>query len=366
MKIDPTDFVRPDIVALPPYKPILPFHVLSKTLGIPGEELVKLDANESPYGPLPEAIQAIGEIDVAHIYPDPESRQIRKLLAEYHGIAMESIVMGAGADELIDLIMRLVLNPGDKILNCPPTFSMYDYDAVLNQAQVVSVARKPDFSFGLPAIKAAVEAAHPKLVFLASPNNPDGSLVPDELIETLLAYPMMVVVDEAYINFASQESNWIQKAADFPNLIVLRTFSKWAGLAGIRVGYGVLPQALVPYLMKTKQPYNLSAAAELMACVSMQHVDKLEVRSQQIIAERERLYRLFDQIPWLTPVTGSQANFILLKVHEKSAEQVKEHLRSRGILIRYFNKPGLQDYIRITIGTTEQSDKLVQALKRME
>lgn len=366
MKIDPAEFVRPDIAALPPYKPILPFHVLSETLGIPRHELVKLDANESPFGPLPEALKALSEIDVAHIYPDPESRQIRKLLADYHRVAMESIVMGAGADELIDLTMRLVIQPGDSILNCPPTFSMYDYDAVLNQARVVSVPRKPDFGFDLPAIKAAVEAEKPKLVFLASPNNPDGSLVPEALIEMLLAYPMLVVVDEAYINFASKESSWMQKGADTPNLIVLRTFSKWAGLAGIRAGYGVFPLALVPFLMKTKQPYNLSAAAELMACVSMQQVDKLEARGQKIMTERERLYKLLNEIPWLAPVPGSQANFVLVKVNAKSAEQVKEYLRGQGILIRYFNKPGLQDYIRITIGTPEQSDKLVQALKEME
>jgi histidinol-phosphate aminotransferase len=366
MKTDPLDFIRTDIAALPPYQPILPFHVLSETLGIPQRELVKLDANESPFGPLPEALEALAGIDTAHIYPDPESRQIRQKLADYYRLDPKSIVMGAGADELIDLVMRLLLSPGEAVLNCPPTFSMYDYDAVLNQAEVVSVPRKTSFEFDLPAIEAAVAANQPKLVFLASPNNPDGTLVPDTLIEKLLGYSMMVVVDEAYIHFSDKGESWINKVVQFPNLIVLRTFSKWAGLAGMRIGYGVFPKTLVPYLMKAKQPYNVSAAAELVACASMQHADKLEERAQQIIAERKRLYRLLAELPWLESLPGSQANFILVKVNGLAASEVSKRLREQGILIRYFDKDGLREYIRITVGTPAQSDKLEQALKEME
>ncbi len=366
MKPDPLSFVRPDIAALPPYQPILPFHVLSEALGIPRQDLVKLDANERPFGPLPEVLEALAGIATAHIYPDPESRQIRQKLADYYRLDPECIVMGAGADELIDLTMRLLLSPGETVLNCPPTFSMYDYDAVLNQARIISVPRTEGFEFDLAAIEAAVATNRPKLVFLASPNNPDGTLVPDAVIEKLLEYPMMVVVDEAYINFSESGTSWIDKVGQYPNLIVLRTFSKWAGLAGMRIGYGVFPKPLVPYLMKTKQPYNVSAAAELAACVSMQHADKLEELAQQIIAERQRLYHLIGEIPWLEPFPGSQANFILVKVNGRAAAEVNQYLREQGILIRYFDKAGLRDYIRITIGTPAQSDKLVQALKEME
>ena len=152
-------FIRPHIQEMAPYEPILPFDVLSNELGIPPERLIKLDANENPYGPLPEVKAALAESDTLHIYPDPESRRIRKLLAEYHQVRESSIVVGAGADELIDLIMRLVIEPGDKAINCPPTFGMYSFDSALNQATLITLPRKVDFSLDMPGIVHGVRDA---------------------------------------------------------------------------------------------------------------------------------------------------------------------------------------------------------------
>ncbi len=171
------DFIRQHIKDLPPYEPILPFDVLSEELGIPVEELVKLDANENPYGCLPEVREELAAIDTLHIYPDPESRQLRKSLAEYHQISEKSIVIGAGADELIDLIMRIVIEPGDKLLNCPPTFGMYAFDGALNQSRLISVPRQADFSLDLPGIFQAFEEHELRMMFLANPNNPDGGMI---------------------------------------------------------------------------------------------------------------------------------------------------------------------------------------------
>jgi histidinol-phosphate aminotransferase len=358
------DFIRSHILGMPPYQPILPLDVLSAELGIPVEELVKLDANENPYGPLPEVSQVMAELNDIHIYPDPESRQIRAMLAEYHNIPEQSIVVGAGADELIDLIMRLVVEPGDILINCPPTFGMYAFDGALNQAKVLSVPRQADFSLDMAAIQRAINEDQTKVLFLANPNNPDGGLHSTDQIQTLLALPILLVLDEAYVNFSSEASHWIREVQNYPNLIVLRTFSKWAGLAGLRIGYGVFPQAFVPFLMKTKQPYNVSVAAEQAACISLRNVEKLDRNTARILEERERLFSALDSIPWLKPYP-SQANFILCRVIGRQATTVKAQLRTQGILIRHFDKPGLDDHIRISVGRPQDTDRLLAALENL-
>jgi len=351
------------------YEPILPFEVLSDQLGLHPQTIVKLDANENPYGTLPAVAEALAELPYAHIYPDPESRELRQALAMYHDLPVENLLAGAGADELIDLIMRLFLEPGDAILNCPPTFGMYAFDADVNGARVISIARQTDFSLDLNAIEQAVEHTQAKLLFLASPNNPDGSLVPPDALERLLELPLVVVLDEAYVEFASPGASRIREAAARDNLIVLRTFSKWAGLAGLRVGYGVFPTSLMPHLWKIKQPYNVSVAAATAAIASLQHADQLERVGEEIIAERARLFDALKAISWLEPYP-SQANFILCHVipgegnagGERDAAALKGALARAGILIRYFNRPGLSDHVRISVGKPEHSDALLAKL----
>jgi histidinol-phosphate aminotransferase len=177
---NPETLVRPHIMDMPAYEPILPFEVLSRQLGRPPEQIIKLDANENPYGVLPAVRAALAEMPFPNIYPDPGCRDLRDALASYHGLSCENILAGAGADELIDLILRLVIDPGDAVINCPPTFGMYPFDGDLNRARLISVPRRADFSLDLPAIKKAVDQFKPKLIFVATPNNPDGSLVPQK------------------------------------------------------------------------------------------------------------------------------------------------------------------------------------------
>ena len=359
--MNPENFLRPHIHSMEPYTPILPFDVLSDQLGIPVDEIVKLDANENPYGPIPPVAEALANLPYVHIYPDPESRLLRQAIATYTGVLFENIIAGAGADELIDLIMRLLLDPDDCTLNCPPTFGMYQFDAEINAAQVISIPRKPNFELDLEEIAAAVVQNHPKVLFLASPNNPDGSLLPDEALATLLDLPIILVLDEAYMDFALPNLSRITEVSDRENLVVLRTFSKWPGLAGLRVGYGVFPDWLMPHLWKVKQPYNVSVAGSTAAIVSLENVDQLETRTSIIISERERLFVALEKIPWLEPYP-SQANFILCKVTGRSAAQLKTDLAGQGILIRYFNKPGLLDHIRISVGKPEHTARLIKAL----
>jgi histidinol-phosphate aminotransferase len=361
---DGAALVRPHILEMPAYEPILPLDVLSSQLGLPVERLVKLDANENPYGSLPEVRQALAELAYAHIYPDPESRALRQALAQYHGLPPEYLLVGAGADELIDLLLRLLAEPGDAMLNCPPTFGMYAFDADVNRARAIQVMRQPDFSLDLAAIEGAVEAYQPKLIFLATPNNPDGSILPRTVVERLLELPLLVVLDEAYIEFAQPGSSWLGEVPQRSNLVVLRTFSKWAGLAGLRVGFGAFPGGLMPHLWKIKQPYNVSVAAATAALASLQHADRLEAIGRQIIAERRRLFEQLQAIDWLEPYP-TQANFILCRVVGRDAYQVKAVLAQAGILVRYFNKPGLEDHIRISVGRPQDSDALLSKLMEL-
>ncbi len=363
--MNPGSFVRSFITDLEPYTPIEPFEVLSQRLGLPPEAIVKLDANENPYGPAPEVIRALGELPYPHIYPDPESRELRMALSAWTGVPMENLIAGAGADELIDLVMRLVLDPGDAILNCPPTFGMYAFDASIQDARTVNVPRRDDFSLDLDAIEQAARVEKPKLLFLTSPNNPDGSLIPPDQVRRLMGLPLLVVLDEAYMDFADDSRSMLQDAAESANLIVLRTFSKWAGLAGLRLGFGAFPGPLMPHLWKIKQPYNVSVAASTAALVSLQNLDALETNRRKLISERTRLTHELERVPWLQPFP-SQSNFVLCRVQGRNARQLKLDLAARGILIRYFEKPGLQDKIRISVGRPEHTDRLISALLEME
>lgn len=372
---------RAHLESLPPYIPIEPFEVLSARIGREPAQIVKLDANENPYGPLPVVREALGKLDFPHIYPDPESRALRKSLSKFTGIGEEYLLAGAGADELIDLLMRVLLELGDCILSCPPTFGMYSFDAELNAARCIEVPRNTDFSLDMASIRKSMETYRPKMFFITSPNNPDGSMLDSKTIDELLSLPTLIVLDEAYIEFAdslpspsSATSNlWrandlgaslsrIREVPSRENLVVLRTFSKWAGLAGLRIGYGAFPLWLMPTLWKAKQPYNVNVAASIAAQVSLEHVDELIKMVALLTTERGRLFAALQEIPYLKPYP-TQSNFILCKVIGHDAAELKSRLaQEHGIFVRYFNKPALRDHIRISVGRPQDTDALLKAL----
>ena len=357
------DLIRPDVAAMEAYAPVFPLEVLAARLGCRPDDVVKLDANENPYGPPPQVQDALAHLHYTHVYPDPESRALRAAVAEFTGVPAEYLLAGAGADELIDLTMRLFLQPGDTILNCPPTFGMYAFDAAIAGGQVISVVRRPDFSLDLDAVEEAVHQHRPKLIFVACPNNPDGGWLPDAALERLLALPSVVVLDEAYVEFAGAERSRIRQVPQRENLIVLRTFSKWAGLAGLRVGYGAYPGALMPHLWKIKQPYNVSVAASAAAIAVLQDPTYLEAHVARMTSERDRLAALLASVPYLRPYP-SVSTFVLCRVVGRSARQLKLALEQEGILIRHFAKPGLEDHVRISVGRPEHTDALMAALRR--
>lgn len=358
-----SDFIRPDIAQMEEYTPVQPFEVLSQRLGRRAEEIIKLDANENPYGPSPRVQEALSRFPWYHIYPDPQQNQLREALADYVGVPVDYILPGHGADELLDYLCRLFLTPGDAIINCPPTFGMYSFDAKLSGARVIDVWRDEDFRLDVEGIERAVAGAEvpPKLLFLTTPNNPDGGLISHATLRRLLRLPLVVVVDEAYIEFAEGEGSVAAWVPDTSNLVVLRTFSKWAGLAGLRLGYGVFPLAIMQHLWKFKQPYNVNVAATVAGLASLQALPLLQERITALKAERDRLIAELDQFSYLRPLP-SQANFALCRVKGQSAARLHDQLAERGILVRYYDKPGLRNFIRISAGRPEETDTLLQNL----
>ncbi len=353
-----------------PYTPIEPFEVIAQKVGRKPEDIIKLDANENPYGLSPLAREAMANLQWGNIYPDPESRALRQAIATFLGVPVEQILAGAGADELIDLVLRVILKPGDAVLVAPPTFGMYAFDAKINGGRALEAPRHPDFSLNLDEMRRIVRQQKPRAVLLASPNNPDGRMLTREELEEIFSWDVLVVLDEAYIEFSDggklgEQFTLIRRPLERENVIVLRTFSKWAGLAGLRVGYGVFPQWILPVLWKVKQPYNVNVAASAAAIASLQDLSCLTERVEKIRSERSRLFNLLNQVDWLEPIP-SQANFILCRVKGRSAKAVKAELMKKGIFVRYFDTPLLQNYIRISVGLPQQHDLLFQVLRELE
>lgn len=355
--------IRSDIADMAPYTPIMPFDVLSQRLGIPAEAIIKLDANENPYGPSQRVYQALADETYYHIYPDPDSSSLRQALSQYIGVEAAHIVAGHGADELIDLIIRLFIAHSDAVINCPPTFGMYRFDTELNGGSIIDIERKEDFSLDTESVvDLAANNRNIKLVFITSPNNPDGGILNDACLQRLLQLPLIVVLDEAYIEFAGgSRANWV---LEHENLIVLRTFSKWAGLAGLRVGYGIFPHWILSHLLKIKQPYNVNVAGATAALASLADVSQLQENVRKIVAERGRLYAALQAFDFLEPYP-SEANFILSRVIGRNAVELKATLAERGILIRYFDTPGLRNHVRISVGTPSQTSVLLEALSTL-
>jgi histidinol-phosphate aminotransferase len=358
------------ITEMAAYTPIEPVDILASRLGMPVSKIIKLDANENPYGPSPLVREALANLDFVHIYPDPESRLLRTSLSQAHNVPVENILAGSGADEIIDLLVRVVLEPGDSVINCPSTFGMYNFDTLLNYGKCINISRKADFSLDCKAIQDSVEKNHPRIIFACSPNNPDGRLMTTDEIDFLLGLPALIVLDEAYVEFTQKEldlgynQTLIRQVPERDNLIVLRTFSKWAGLAGLRIGFGAFPTWLMDSLWKAKQPYNVNVAAAAAAIASLQDKKFLAGNVSKIQTERARLYQNLQEVPYLKP-SPSQSNFILCKTMGISAKQLKLELASKGVFIRHYDNELLRDYIRISVGRPEDTNELIRQLEKL-
>ncbi len=351
--------IRPDLVNFGGYDASTSPETLEGKVEVPVESIIKLDANENPYGCSPRVNQALATYPALNIYPDDEQTGLRKLLAGYTGVDAKYIVAGSGSSQLIDLVSRLFINNGDEVINCVPTFGLYRLSTELCGGTVVEVPRDENFAVNIGAVKAAI-SRKTKIIFLANPNNPSGTITPEQDMLEILNTGLPVLVDEAYYEFSGQTVAPL--VSQRGNLMVLRTFSKWTGLAGLRVGYGLFPPKIADYLLRIKTPYNVNVAALVAVQESLKDIDYLMGTVKAIITERERLFTELGKIEWLKPVP-SQANFILCEVLKGEAKGLRQRLQDKGILVRYFDQPLLRNFIRISVGKPEHTDALIKALR---
>lgn len=320
-----------------------------------GKQGVFLDANENAFGsPFAENFNR---------YPDPLQLQLKEKISKVKGLPVGNIFVANGSDEAIDILFRAFCRPGiDSSIICPPTYGMYEVAANINDVKVKKVNLLPEtFQLDTANILKAIDATT-KLIFVCCPNNPTGNGVRWNDIKTLLeAFNGLVVVDEAYINFASYRS-LIPELLNYPNLVILQTLSKAWGLAGLRVGMAFASQQIIGVFNKVKAPYNLSAVSQQIALGALENVEQVNQWIQTIISERESLKGALGQFPFVQQVYPSEANFFLVKVDD--ARTLYDYLVSKQIVVRDRSKiPLCEGCLRITIGTPAENEKLLQTLK---
>lgn len=349
MAFDLDRLVRDNIKSLIPYS--------SARGEYGGDARIFLDANENAFGsPL--------EKDYTR-YPDPLQSKIKDRLAAIKNITPSRIFVGNGSDEAIDLLIRIFCRPGeDNILLCPPTYGMYEVSAAINDVDVRRANLNGDFELDVDAVLNAI-CDSTKLIFLCSPNNPTGNLLDREaIIETVSAFDGIVVIDEAYIHY-SDESSLIEDLEAHPNLVVLQTFSKAWGLAGLRVGLAFAGEEIIALFNKVKPPYNISQASQETVLKALANKEIVEKNIEQTIAERKRLELEFPRFRFVEKVYPSDANFLLTKV--SNATDLYGFLLSERIVVRNRSNVVLCDEcLRVTVGTPEENHALLSAFERYE
>ena len=295
-------------------------------------------------------------------YPDPHQRAIKQKLSTIKGIGAEHIFLGNGSDECIDLLFRSFCEPGkDNVIICPPTYGMYEVSANINDVTIKKATLLEDFQLDLVHLENLVDA-HTKIIWLCSPNNPTGNSLNRVDIETVLNnFDGIVVIDEAYINFAKQKS-FIQELADYPNLVVMQTFSKAWGLAGLRLGMAFASTAIIEVLDKVKPPYNINQATQELALKALEEVGQVNDMIKLLVDMREALAEVFRSMPTVEKVYPSDANFLLVKI--KEARNIYDFLLTKGIVLRDRSNVKLcEDCLRITVGSEQENTLLVDAMQ---
>ncbi|MEP7200518.1 MAG: histidinol-phosphate transaminase [Chloroflexota bacterium] len=371
MSFDYSTLIRPDILAQPLEQWTNSLEAASQRLGLPIEKLAKLSSNENLYGPSPKVKEAIANFDQLYYYPDPLYIRLREKLSAHTGAPADRIIVGNGLDEVIQLLMRVLLRPGDAILDCPPSFEVYQHEASFAHGRTVSVPRRADpstplrtsLSLDLDGIERAFAAdANIKMLWLTSPNNPDGSMLPPADLERLLRLPTFVLVDEAYVDFAPY--SFVEWTTKHENLGVMHTFSKGPALAGMRIGYGIFPKMLADNLWKIIAPFNVNTLGVVAASAALDDWEYTKQIAAKIVEEREQLFEELSQFPFLKPYR-SHGSFILCKVEGRSARDVWMALQKQGVLIRLIDNEYLPNHIRISIGTPREMRMVVEALGKI-
>lgn len=318
-----------------------------------GAASVFLDANENPFGsPLANNYNR---------YPDPGQLEVKQKISAIKGVPVQNIFLGNGSDEAIDLLFRIFCEPGsDNVVIFPPTYGMYEVCAEINNVGVKKIPLTTDFQLDLGRIESEIDP-FTKLIFICSPNNPTGNSIHRADIEVVLNnFDGLVVVDEAYINFARQKT-MIAELTEYPNLVILQTLSKAWGLAGLRMGMAFAGEPVIRLMNQVKYPYNINTASQELALEALEQVSTVNDWIQLVAEERDALKTALGGLPFVKKVYPSDANFLLVQMDD--AKERYKQLAAKGIIVRDRSNVVLcDDCLRITIGTPEENEKLLTAL----
>ncbi len=336
--------IRANVKAMKPYSSARDEYISD------GSKMVFLDANENPYE------------NGVNRYPDPLQRNLKVVLAEQKDLAENQILLGNGSDEVLDLLFRAFCEPKqDNIITLPPTYGMYTVLSNLNEIEERKVRLDANFQPDVDAILSAIDK-NSKMLFICSPNNPTGNLMAAQKVKQLLNnFNGLVVIDEAYIDFADQES-WISELENYPNLVVTQTLSKAYGLAGIRLGLCFASADIISVLNKIKPPYNVNALTQQKALERIQNVNAVRDEVHSILEERTLLIQALETIPFVNEILPTEANFVLVRVDD--ATKRYNELIAKGIVIRNrTTQPGCENCLRFTVGTPEENKTLIEMLQ---
>lgn len=357
------DLGRDTVLTIKPYVPGKPIEEVESQLGITG--VIKLASNENPLGASPLAIEALrGVLDSVHHYPDSNCYYLKQELAAQLGCRNENLIIGNGSDELLKLIAETFLNPGDEVIYAQPSFSEYEFVSRIMDANTIAVPLKPDFSHDLEAMAQRI-GPRTKLIFICNPNNPTGTIVKQqELVSFMEKVPpsTLVVIDEAYQEYVTDPS--FPQTLDYlgdskKKAIILRTFSKIHGLAGLRIGYGISSPEIISLVHLVREPFNVNLPAQEAARASIRDQAHLQRSKEMVLTGRDYLYRVFDQLG--LKYIPTQANFIFLDIEQDSRE-VFNALLKEGVIVRTGDIFGYPSFIRVTIGTPEENKRFVVCL----
>jgi len=355
--------LNPFLKTLPVYQPGRPIEEVARELGLPADSIIKVASNENPFGPSPLAVAAMQKaIAGVNLYPDGNAFYLKQKLADKLGVEPANLILGNGSNEIIEFVAHALLAPGDEVVVSQFCFAIYPIAAKMSGANVVTVPAK-NYGHDLPAMLRAV-TPRTKIIFVANPNNPTGTLAPrEELIKFVNDVPddVLLVMDEAYIEFLGDAVDLVPlvRLGARKNLVLMRTFSKIYGLAGLRIGYGIGNSEFISALEKIRQPFNVNLLAQTAALAALDDVEHVRKTRANNFAGLEFFERAFRELK--LEFVPSHANFILVRVGD--GQKVFEAMQKQGVIVRPMGGYQLLEWIRISIGTPQENERCLQALK---
>jgi histidinol-phosphate aminotransferase len=355
------ELANPQLRDLAVYEPGKPIEETARELGVDPNTIIKLASNENPLGCSPKALQAMrAALENAHLYPDGSGFYLRQAIATKLSVAPENVILGNGSNEVIEFVGHAFLNPGDDVITCQYAFIIYKLLATAFSVRTIETP-SPDYQQNLDATLDAI-TSKTRIIFIPNPNNPTGTLIPQRAIDTFMSRvpnSILVVFDEAYFEFLDDPPDTLRFVRDGRNVVVLRTFSKIHGLAGLRIGYAIAPPEMTEVLHKTRQPFNVNCVAQAGALAALE--DESHLRETKRVVDEGRAYLQEQFADMQIPFVPAAANFVMANVGDGCA--VFQKLLQRKIIVRPLKGYGLPEWVRISVGTMEENRQLIAALR---